>query len=139
MKSYGTVVIQDSVYVPPEPPNGRERRGMARYSEEILGAIVPTQKPASSDLKTFVVDLFYSDYKYIYREGERALPTALPVEYDKTIRRISSAKNVLNEVANVVATYSDCDEARKLRKRMIAISKLRNSISNEKFRFVVNQ
>lgn len=135
MRSYGTISIQNSIYVPHDFPSLRERRSASRYSEEIRGALAPVRTPSSSNLNTFVIDLFYSDYKYVYKQGGRPYSTALTVEYDKKIKRVSSSKDILNEAANLVSTYSSCNEAKKLKKRMVALSRLKNSISDEVFRF----
>jgi hypothetical protein len=137
--SYGNVYIQDGVYVQSEQiPTDQERRGFVRYSSDYVPEILPKFYPRSSELKTFTVDLAYRDYKYVYRQGKRAA-TNLSIEYDKQIRRITAEKNSISQVKSFIAQYAGCDEAHKFRKRAIALSKIHNSISDEVFRFGIEE
>lgn len=131
--SYGTVTIQDGVYLPSEPDR--------RFRSAPVRADIPA--PAESnrltprgDLKTFEMELRYTQYKNIYFSGA-TLRLSEKVEYSKNIRRIASGSNPTRDLKRLVAQFSGCDEASKLRKRIIALSRIRNSISGETFRFGV--
>lgn len=139
-RSYGTVFIQDGIYIAQDQtPTDEERRGFVRYSNDYVPEISPKFYPRSSELKTFTVDLKYSDYKYVYRQGRRPAATNLSIEYDKQLRRITADKNSIAEAKSFIARYAGCDEAHKFRKRAIALSKIHNSISNEVFRFGIEE
>lgn len=136
-RSYGTVVINDGVYeFKNEIQDDAERRGVARYSDQYVPEIFPKILKSSSDLKSFDMNIFYRDYKYVYH-GFSSLATNFQVEYQKKITRISSAKNPLKDVKSYVAEYSDCYEAQKIRKKAIALSRMKTTISGEVFRFGV--
>lgn len=131
--SYGTVTIQDGVYLPSEPDR--------RFRNVPVRVDVPASTPLNrltprGDLKTFEMELRYTQYKNIYFSGA-ALRLSEKVEYSKNIRRIASGSNPTRDLKRLVAQFSGCDEASKLRKRIIALSRIRNSISGETFRFGV--
>jgi len=139
-RSYGTAQIQDGIYVyKDQTPTERERRGFARYSEEYVSEIFPKSFVSSNDSSSFVVDLKYRDYKYVYRPSGRPLATNISTEYDKQFVRVASSKNPISDLKTFVATYSDCEEAAKLRKRAIALSRIHTSISDEVFRFRIKE
>lgn len=134
-KSYGILSVQNGVYVTPEKDNLKENRGFVRYasnSEE-------TQTPAFLNLKsqnsTFSVELHYKDYKYFYKGG--SVSSNLTVEYSKQFKRVSSGKNIVGDAVGFISQFSGCEEANKLRKRIIALERIHNSISNESFRFLI--
>lgn len=137
-KSYGTVVIQDGVYIRKDPAlseaERRQRRGVARYYEEVNREIYPQFTSKSNGTKTFDVSLNYNDYKYAYKEGRRSYATNINIDYSKNYKRISG-KNVLRDVKNFVSEYAGCCEASKLRKRIIALEKIHDTISNVNFKF----
>lgn len=136
-RSFGTVVINDGVYeFSNEIQGDRERRGFVRYSDQNAPEIFPKIRRLSSDLKSFDINIFYRDYKYVYRNFS-SLATNFQVEYQKKITRITASKNPLKDVKSHVAEYSDCYEAQKIRKRAIALSRIRATISGEVFRFGV--
>lgn len=135
MKSYGTVVIQDGIYIKTDPtPTDRERRGFARYSEVVDRPIVPKFTNKSNGLKTFDANVFYNDYKYVYKENRRSYATNIPTEFSKNYKRVAS-KNVLRDVKNFVSEIAGCCEAHKLRKQIIAIEKIHGTISDITFKF----
>jgi hypothetical protein len=133
MQSYGTVVIQDGVYSISKP---ERTSGFVTYpiSEGVLS---PTFSP-KADGKTFVVDIHYLDYKYIY-SGQRPLPTVIPINYDKRYIRVDSDKNTVGQVKSFISQFAGCAEAQKVRRRAIALSKMRKSISDYTFRFPVQK
>jgi hypothetical protein len=133
MQSYGTVVIQDGVYSTSKPEG---TSGFVTYplSEGVLS---PTFSP-KADAKTFVVDIHYLDYKYIY-SGQKILPTVLPANYDKRYIRVASDKNTVGQVKAFISQFAGCAEAQKVRRRAIAISKIHKSISDYTFRFPVQK
>jgi len=136
MKSYGTATVQDGVYSYGTPP--LPRTGFVSYSD-FRREIAPVFSPKTSGLKTFVVDLNYAGAKYVYREGRPPFATSLPVSYSKQYRRIAPDRNVAGDLKSFVAQFSGCDEAHKLRKRMIALTSLHGTISSETFRFGISE
>jgi hypothetical protein len=132
MQSYGTVTIQDGVYSYQNPLD--RPTGFASYN---LTSPTPVRTfEPKADAKSFVVDIRYSDFKYIY-SGSKVLPTVLPVNYDKQYIRATSDKNPVGRAKSFIAQFAGCEEAQKVRRRMIALSKIRPSISNTSFRFAV--
>lgn len=137
-RSYGTVVINDGVYeFNNKIQDDIERRGLVRYSDQYVPEVFPKVLKSSSDLKSFDMNIFYRDYKYVYHKNFSSLATNFQTEYQKKITRISSSKNPLKDVKSYVAEYSDCYEAQKIRKKAIALSRMRTTISGEVFRFGV--
>jgi hypothetical protein len=138
-RSYGTVSIQDGVYKFKEvsEKDQEERRGLVRYSEQYVPEIIPKVLESSNDLKSIDINVFYRDYKYTYRSGFRPLATNVQIEYEKKILRIAPSKNVLSQATQKIAEYTGCYGAKKLRKIVIALSRIRNTVSEESFRFGV--
>lgn len=85
---------------------------------------------------TFVVDLNYREAKYVYLEGGTQ-PTNAQVDYSRQYNRLAPQRGVMAAVKSFVSQYSGCAEAHKLRKRMIALDRIRNTISGEQFRFPI--
>ncbi len=136
MQSYGTVSFQDGVYVQNEIiQNDRDRRGFVRYSEEkeVYPKLTLNKNQQN---KSFVIDLFYKNYKYVVNSGSVSL-TTIPVDYEKQYRVISSNKNTAKEIKSLVSNFSNCEEAHKIRKRIIALQKIKSSISQELFKFPI--
>lgn len=130
--SYGTAQIQDGTYIMSDAPS--PVTGVARLGSEEERVLSPVFVPKASGINTFIVDLHYRDYKYVYGSG-KAIPTNLTAEYSKHYQRIVSSKNPVAKIKSFVSQYAGKDEASKLRKRMIAIERMHGSISNEVFRF----
>jgi len=130
--SYGTVQIQDGIYIRSDAPS--PVTGVARLGREEERALPPVFVPKASGIKTFIVDLHYKDYKYIYGSG-KAVPTNFTIDHDKRYHRIVSSNNPVAKIKSFVGQYAGKAEASKLRKRMIAIERMHGSISNEVFRF----
>lgn len=136
MKSYGTVTIQDGVYEYGDAPI--PQTGFVSYSEFRREAS-PRLSPKSSDVKTYVVDLNYIGSKYVYREGRSPSATRIPVSYSKEYKRIAPDKNTVADLRSFVAQFAGCDEAYKLRKRIIALTGLHGSVSSDVFRFGIGE
>ena len=136
--SYGNVVIKDAVYSA-NPNQQGPFFGFASYPRDIAPT-TPTVnlKSSSGEINTFVVDLYYNDAQYAYNNG-KGYPIGSSTNYSKHYKRISSSKNPVAAVKSFVSQFSSCDEAHKLRKRMIAMERIRNSISEETFRFPIYQ
>lgn len=132
MKSYGTAVIQDGTYAYGEPD--KHRTGFVSYSDFSKEPAIKFL-PKPSGLKTFVVDLHYAETKYVYRENQSPRATNIPVSYSKQYRRVTSGGNVAGEIKSFVSEFSGCDEAHKLRKRIIALTGLHGTVSSKTFRF----
>lgn len=55
--------------------------------------------------------------------------------FSKTINRIASTRNPVKNAKMVVSEYAGCDEASKVRNRVLALARIKLSISQEQFRF----
>lgn len=136
ISSYGTVVIEDGIYKPSPISDEAQRRAPVRMAGE-PAAIRPKIIPKGS-LKTFVVNLHYTKSKDIL-SGGGIIPSGIFVSYDKQFRRISSDKNPVRDVKSFIANIAGCAEASKIRRRMIALSRIHDTISEEVFRFGVQE
>lgn len=102
----------------------------------------------SLDLASGVVSLFYGSASS--SSSSEVLQTSLIVDYiyeetvssfrmtntfSKRIDRIASSKNPMKAAKSAVAEYAGCREASMVRKRAVALSRIRLSISGEEFRF----
>lgn len=139
MKSYGVLSIQDGFKATQDNQfDQRERRGFVRYvnhSDKILG---PNSFEKSQNIKTFTVDLYFIKDKYILKNSVTTA-TNFNVEYNKQFKRVSG-KNTLDEAASFISPYAGCDETKKLRRRLIALERIHNSVSDESFRFpIINE
>lgn len=133
--NYGTLVIIDGVFQPSLPPPSQGRMGLARMERGPDGALAPTslsQKPGGT---TFVVELNYNDNARLYVEGKSPAATRIPVGYSKTYTRVAPSGSPLRAATDFVAKYAGCDEAQKVRRRAIALSRIHKTISGETFRF----
>jgi hypothetical protein len=136
--NYGTLVMVDgSVPLPrnsASPPDldaGR-RRGLVRLG----GALAPPMQEFVDPSKTtFVVELNYSERAFRLSERDGRFVPEISVEYSRQFKRLASGGNPLKDAKNFVAKFAGCNEAHKLRKRVIALSRMRNTISGETFRF----
>lgn len=131
--NYGTLTIVDGVYQPEGPSDERMKRGMVRLG----GALAPNSryspKPGGT---TFVVNLSYTDRAYHYGNGG-PVATDIRAAYSRQFKRLASGGNPLKEAKNFVAQFAGCEEAQKLRGRVIAISRVHKTIYGETFRFPV--
>jgi len=57
------------------------------------------------------------------------------VQFSKTIHRIAPNKNPIGNAKLFVSHYAGCGEASMLRNRILAMSRIRISVSEEEFRF----
>lgn len=135
MKSYGIVTIQDGVYEYKSEPS--TQTGFASYTD-FRREIVPKLNLKPARPKTFTVDLNYLGYSYIYKEGS-SVATKIPNSYSKNYRRLASDKSPVSDMKNFVAQFAGCDEASKLRKRIIALTNLYGSVSSRTFRFGIEE
>jgi hypothetical protein len=127
----GTLVIIDGVYSFSDSEDKSGRRGLAR-----IGALGPSASSSPNPGgSTFVVELNYSESSYAFRSGRRPFAANLTIQYSRQFRRISSGGNVVKDAVSFVSNFSGCSEAKKVRGRAIALSRIRASISGETFRF----
>lgn len=59
----------------------------------------------------------------------------MQTQFSKFLRRIDDSKNPIKKAKMFISKYAGCDEASIVRKRIIAISRIKKTISGEKFRF----
>lgn len=57
--------------------------------------------------------------------------------FSKTLERIASIKNPVKAAKRVVSEYAGCDEASMFRNRVLALARIKLSVSSEQFRFKV--
>lgn len=129
--NFGTLVIIDGSHHQDAPSDAAFRRGLVR----IDGALAPPLAPRSNyPGVSFVVELNYSAPVHAMSGGLQNVAN-MNVSYAKRYRRLASEGNPLKDAKNFVANFAGCDEAHKLRKRAIALSRIKRSISGEVFRF----
>lgn len=134
-KSYGTVFVQDGNAK--EEQHSKDSNSFVRYYDNTK-PLGPKLIQKRSSLKSFTVDLHYFDYKYSFNKKRQPSASNLLIEYSKEYRRISSGKNVVEDVTRSISQYSGCYEAKKLRKRLIALGRIHNTISEQTFKFPIN-
>jgi hypothetical protein len=130
--NYGTLRIVDGVYMPSSHKEEGLRRGLVRIGGALRPALGSEIKPGGT---TFLVDLHYEDRAFSYGSGKGFYATELRVSYSRSYKRLASGGNTLKDAKEFVSRFAGCEEAHKLRKRAIALSRIRNSISGESFRF----
>jgi len=118
--SYGNLQIIDGIYNKNKDPNN-----------PILSA-----KPGNL---TFNVDLYYSKNAHIFNNNSNIQNINNYISYQKSFKRLASGANPIRDAKNFVAQFAGCDEASKLRKRIIALAKMKVSISNDVFRFPIEE
>jgi len=136
--NYGTLMIVDgsvalpSSSAPPSDSDAGYRRGLVRLG----GALAPPKQEFVDPSKTtFIVELNYSERAFRLSERDGRFAPEMSVEYARQFKRLASGGNPLKDAKNFVAKFAGCNEAHKLRKRVIALSRMRNTISGESFRF----
>lgn len=132
--NYGTLVIVDGSEPARRDLDDRPRRGFVRMGDAL--APRPPQRGAYAG-STFVVDLKYSDLSFVVSDGLNKSATDISVSYARQFKRLASGGNPLKDAKEFVAKFAGCDEAHKLRKRVIALARTKSSISGIAFRFPV--
>lgn len=133
--NYGTVEIVDGIFKAPPPPDGRMRRGFARMAPGPDGVLAPPAQAAKPGASTFVMNLYYNGYAYLWGGTKGPAISGVPVRYSKTIRRLADPSNPVADAKELVVEYAGCDEGAKFRGRAIALSRMHRTISGEEFRF----
>lgn len=138
--NYGTLVmVGGHVHRPQGPtpspaPDARLRGGLVRMG----GALAPpAQEFVDPSKASFVVELNYSDRAFRLSERNGRFSSDMSVSYSKQFKRLASGGNPLKAAKDFVAQFAGCDEAHKLRKRVIALAKIRKTVDGEVFRFPV--
>jgi hypothetical protein len=57
------------------------------------------------------------------------------VSFSKTFNRVAPSRNPIKRAKALISNFADCYEADIVRKRVLAMSRIRLSISEEEFRF----
>lgn len=124
-----------------------DRSGNFSFSD--IGTQTKKVSSGSLDLASGVISILYGAASSSSSSSE-ALQTFLLVDYDyeetvssfrmtntfsKRIERIASSKNPMKAAKAMVAEYAGCREAAMVRKRAVALSRIKLSISGEDFRF----
>lgn len=138
MKSYGIATVQDGVLKTDQNilEEERERRmGFARFSSvrEIFPKPILT---TNKNNKSVSVDLFYKEKVHSF--NGKLISNNRYVEYSKKANKIISTKNIVKELKNVVSQYADCNEAKRIRGVALALQKIKPTISNENFKFLIS-
>lgn len=132
--SYGTLVIMDGSPVRNERPAEPYNR-FVRLGPGPDGAIYPRPPDRTTGITTFFVELNYSDRAYLYGGIRNSYIAEIPVGYKKAINRLAPGGNPLSSATNFIAQFAGCSEAKKVRGRAIALSRIHGTISGETFRF----
>lgn len=130
--NFGTLTIVNGDYHPESHDDLERRRGLVRMGGALVPLPAPQQRPYGS---TFVVELNYSAKAYSLEAGKSPYATNVSANYSRTYKRLASGGNPLKDAKNFVASFAGCEEAHKLRKRVIALSRIRKTIYGETFRF----
>lgn len=133
--NYGTIRIVDGVFKAPPIQDGRLRRGFTRLTPGPDGVLAPPMPTAKSGASTFVMNLHYNQYAYLWGGTKGPVPSRVPVRYSKTVTRLADPSNPVAAAKDLVVEYAGCDEGAKFRGRAIALSRIHNTISGEEFRF----
>lgn len=134
--NFGTLTIVDGVYSPSLPDDSVRHRGLVRMG----GALAPPpsyQQRAQGT--TFVVELNYSARSHSFGVGKTPYATDISANYSRTYKRLASGGNPLKDAKDFVATFAGCHEAHKLRKRVIALARIRKTVYGETFRFPLEE
>lgn len=130
--NFGTLTIVDGHYQPETHHDLEHRRGLVRMGGALVPLPAPQGRPHGT---TFVVEANYSAKAYSLESGKSPYATNVSANYSKTYKRLASGGNPLKDAKNFVATLAGCEEAHKLRKRVIALSRIKKTIYGETFRF----
>lgn len=130
--NYGTLVMWDASQASSPPKDESLDMGFAWMGSAPPPARRPQIRPVGS---SFVVDLRYSQRAVALDEGSRRIETDVSASYSKSFKRLASGGNPLKDAKNFIAQFAGCKEASKVRGRAIALSRMRNSINGEVFRF----
>lgn len=133
--SYGTLVMMDGLHRQPPPPPSAPRNGFVGMDTGEDGAFVPRPPSQRAGANTFVVELNYTKRAYLYGGDKKPVVTDTPVGYRKTFRRLAPGGNPLKAAKEFISEFAGCPEARKVRGRAIALSRMHGTISGEVFRF----
>lgn len=100
------------------------------------GALAPpAQEFVDPSKASFVVELNYSDRAFRLSERNGRFSSDMSVSYSKQFKRLASGGNPLKAAKDFVAQFAGCDEAHKLRKRVIALARIKKTVDGEVFRF----
>jgi len=133
--NYGTIRIVDGHNQPVSRPDLPASPGLVRMERGLDGAFAPPPNLSESKVATLVVDLYYNDHAYLYAGRKSPIITSVYVGYSKSIKRLAQGGNPVGSATKIVSEIAGCDEAKKVRGRAIALSRIRKTISSEVFRF----
>jgi hypothetical protein len=133
--NYGTIRIVDGTHQSPPASGSRSRSGFAKMELGSDGALAPVLESSKTKATTLVVELNYNDYAYLYAGQKAPLITSVYVGYKKSIKRLAQGGNPVASATRLVSDLAGCDEAKKVRGRAIALSRIRKTISEETFKF----
>lgn len=99
------------------------------------GALAPPVLSARPESPTVVIELRYNYYAQKYAGGKAPLITSVPISYSKSIKRLAKSGNPLGSATSLISQLAGCDEAKMVRGRAIALSRIHKTISGEAFKF----
>ena len=100
---------------------------MASSGYLLLNDGILPDSSVGSDLSSFELGLSCSAFA--------ANAQGVHAGFSKSLRRVASSRNPIRNAKLMISSYAGCDEASIVRKRVIAMSKIRLSVSGEEFRF----
>lgn len=100
------------------------------------GALAPSSiSTAAHKGSSFSVDLYYNESSFFVASGVGKPIEVQPISYSRSFKRLASGGNPLADAKRFVAQIAGCDEAKKLRGRVIALSRIKKTVYGQDFRF----
>jgi len=135
-RAEGFLEIQDGFYEKNVQVDSNLRRGVARQDLIEPEPLKPRFTP-SDNKKSFKVDVSCTRFASVYNEGI-ASDTRIVIQKDTSFTRIAG-KNIIKDIKDFICPISGSYEASLLRKRLIGLQKIHKTISNEVYRFGIQE
>lgn len=109
---------------------------MTSYGQlTINDGVLPDSSATSSISTSFSVVLTCSQNVLSLGPTSSVLSHGNKVSFSKTINRVAPSRNPVGRAKSLISGFAGCREADMVRKRILAMSRIRLSISEEEFRF----
>lgn len=130
----GTLLINDGVYI------NKKDNSLEKYTKGLVRKDFVYEPPINRKLiknsgKSFEVTVKCTHKMSIYI-NEISYDTKMVFSKEKKYNRIAG-KNYLKDIKNFISPIAGCDEASKVRKRMIALERMYSTISNKPINFAI--
>lgn len=109
---------------------------MTSYGQLIINdGVLPDASATSSISTSFSVVLTCSQNVLSLGSINSPVSHGNRVSFSKTINRVAPSRNPVGRTKNFISGFAGCREASLVRKRILAMARIRLSISEEEFRF----